>query len=186
VPAKATYHPGETATIQFRTSAEAALGIAIVDQSVLERAATHDSFNRRRWFEYDDGRSASLAGLTERDLLNGDPAKIDDDLQLAAAVLLREPDVINSVDDATATQRNQFAAAGAKALAHLKEMLDQHYLQTLEYPSDEASLVASLGLEYTNSRDPWLRPWYARFTTEGPFQRDPLHERRPGQAGRHG
>jgi len=56
-PGKETYRPGEKASLALRASGrqgapvEAALGIAVVDESVLERAATDQSMKRPRWFD---------------------------------------------------------------------------------------------------------------------------------------
>jgi hypothetical protein len=167
-PAKATYRPGDTASIQFQASAEAALGIAVVDQSVLERAATDSAFGRRGWFEGDYGQEQNLGGITERDLLSLDPAKIDDDIQLVAEVLSPEDGpFFNNADDPLEESRRTFTEAGAKALAPVVEALDQHYLRTLEYPRDDVSFQRIAGGVFAGVRDPWLRPFLTRFSIEG-------------------
>jgi len=164
-PAAATYQPGQTAKVQFHASAEAALGISIVDQSVLERAATDSSFHRSYWDEDD---TWNFGGITERQILNLDPAKIDGDLQLVAEAFMREPTLINNADDAWDEQRKAFAEAGKKALEPVRKALDENYLQTLESPKDEASLMSILGWrwQYDQVLDPWMRSYEIRFTTE--------------------
>lgn len=166
VPTQATYRPGETASVQFQTSSQAALGIAVVDQSVLERAATDSAFGRRGWFEGDYGQEQNLGGVTEKDLLNLDPAKIDNDLQLVAEVLSGGGAFFNNADDPVEGARQTFVAAGAKALAPVVTALDQHYLQTLEYPRDDASFQRIAGSVFAVVQDPWLMPFYRRFSIE--------------------
>src|SRR5579871_941298 len=168
VPEKATYRPGDTASIQFQASTEAALGIAVVDQSVLERAATDSTFGHRGWFESGEAQEANLGGITERDLLNISPDRFDDETQLVAEVL--SPDLapfFNHADDSLEESRRTFAAAGAKALAPVVEALDRHYLRTLEYPRDEASFQRIAGGPLASVRDPWLQPFVTRFSIEG-------------------
>ncbi len=166
-PAKAEYRPGDTATIQFQASAEAALGIAVVDQSVLERAATDSALGRPGWFEDYDQRDSGIGAITESDLANLDPAKLDDDLQLQAEVLSQWwGQFVNSSDDAMETARQAFAAAGAKALAPVASALDRHYLETLEYPRDDASFQRIAGYNFRSVLDPWLQPFYTRFSIE--------------------
>jgi hypothetical protein len=168
VPAQATYRPGETASLQFETSAEAALGIAVVDQSVLERAATDSAFGRRGWFERNSGQEQGIGGITGIDLMNLDPDKIDDDLQLVAEVLSADSSAfVNNADDAAGKARAAFEGAGQKALAPVIQALDQHYLQTLEYPRDEASFQRIAGYAFARVKDPWLRPFETRFSIEG-------------------
>ncbi len=164
---KSTYRPGDTATIRFQASTEAALGIAVVDQSVLERAATDSTFGRRGWFEDDYGREPNLGGITERDLLSLSPVKLDGDIQLVAEVLAPEfGPFFNNTDDPVGEARRAFAAAGAKALAPVLEVLDQHYVRTLEYPRDDVSFQRIAGSAFGRVQDPWLRPFVARFSME--------------------
>jgi hypothetical protein len=170
-PAQSTYHPGQTATIQFEASAQAALGIAIVDQSVLERASTDSAFGRRGWFEDRYAQEANLGGITEADLLNLDRDRIDDDdLQLVAEVLSadRGP-LVNRGDDPIQNIRQSFETAASKGLAPLVEAINEHYAETLEFPRDDASLERIAGYGLRRGQDPWLQPYYARFSIEGPY-----------------
>ena len=159
-----TYRPGETATLKFRASGEAALGVAIVDQSVLERANTDQSFHKSYW---SDDSVRNFGGITEDDLLNLDPARIDDDLQLVAEAFLQESSLINNFEDAGDTQRKAFAEEGGKALEPVRKALDKNYMQTLEAPRDESALFGILGRGNMNILDPWMRPYRPRFTSEG-------------------
>ena len=166
LPAKATYRPGETASIQFQASAQAALGVAIIDERVLERAATDHAFARHNVFETDPEQTRNIGGVTERDLATLDPSKIDGDLQLLGEVLIDVPTLINRSDDIWEQWRTTFAAAGHKALMPVKAALDDHYLQTLEYPRDETALLRIAGNSLARIEDPWMRPYFPRFTTE--------------------
>ncbi|MCX6624755.1 MAG: hypothetical protein NTY38_27575, partial [Acidobacteria bacterium] len=159
---------GESATIQFRTSAEAALGIAIVDQSVFERAATDSAFTHPRWFDALATGEPNLNGITARDLENLDSAKIDADLELAAQLLVRPPQFLTyEAVDLGEQSRNRFGPEGQKVLEPVRVALDRHYLGTLRYPRNEAELSAALGYGNAPVNDPWLRPYFPRFEIQG-------------------
>ncbi|HEY3739906.1 MAG TPA: MG2 domain-containing protein [Bryobacteraceae bacterium] len=164
---KPSYRPGDTASIRLQASTEAALGIAVVDQSVLERAATDSAFGRRGWFEGSDEHEPNLGGITERDLFNLFPSKIDEDIQLVAEAL--SPDFglfSNHADDPTDDLLRAFEAPATKALAPVQNALDQHYLQTLEYPRDQAGVQSIAGGALWHVLDPWLQPFVTRFAIE--------------------
>ena len=170
-PGQATYRPGDTATIQFDASAQAALGIAIVDQSVQERASTDSAFGRRHWFDDAGPQEMNLGGITETDLLNLDPARIDDaDLQLVAEVFsaARESFVHNS-EDPMQEIRQAFAKAAAKALVPVVEAIDRSYADTLEFPRNEASLERIAGYALRRVQDPWLQPFHPKFAIAGQY-----------------
>lgn len=170
-PGQATYRPGENATIQFQASAQAALGVAIVDQSVLERASTDAAFGgRRRWFDDSGEEKPSLGGITEDDLLHLDAARIDDpELQLVAEVLSADSErmLAHSTDDPAGEIRRTFETQAAVALAPVKRAIDEFYLDHLEFPRDQASLERIAGYALRSANDPWLRPFYSRFSIEG-------------------
>ena len=163
-PGKGTYRPGETATVRLSASSEAALGIAIVDESVLERVAADQVGHQSEWSN-DNGWS--FGGITERGLMNLDPAKIDDDLQLVAAAFMNQPAVVNNTDEFLDAQRQAFMRAGAEALKPIREALDANYLQILQSPRDEGALCAVLGYLCANILDPWMQPYRPQFATEG-------------------
>lgn len=162
-PAAATYHPGDLATVKFETSNAAALGVAIVDESVFERART-DAVPRQ-WFDYDSEQE--IAGIRARDLASLDPARLNDDLQLVAAVLVPTPVFVSDGDDLETEIKDAFLRTTGNSLAHLKNALDEHYADTLEFPRNQAELQSILGYQYTAARDPWMEPWYPEFATEG-------------------
>lgn len=168
-PAQATYHPGDTAIIRLAASTPAALGVAIVDQSVLERASTDSTFGRRSWFEDSDAREPNLGGITETNLLNLDPARIDDaDLQLVAEVLSADKgSLFNSAEDPIEEITQAFGTAAAKTLAPVVEAINEHYLQTLEFPRENRSFDRIAGYALRSAKDPWLLPFDARFSIEG-------------------
>ncbi len=164
-PAEKTYRPGASAQLRFEASAQAALGIAIVDQSVLERAATDAAFGRRRWFQ-DNANQPRVGDVTLSDLLNMDPAKIDADIELLAEVLLQagSPAIFDSFDDTAEAARHAYERASEKTLEPLQKKLDDIYLQTLSYPRSEA-MYFEMG--DTALRDPWLQPYMVSFSVNG-------------------
>ncbi len=163
-PSRAIYRPGDTATIRFESSNPAALGVAIVDQSVFERAQS-DAMPQR-WFSAAD--EPQLAGIRARDLQSLDPAKINDDLQLVAAVLVPTPAFASEGDELQADTQNAFRLSIDRSLAGIETALDRHYADTLQFPRNEEELESALGAEYTATHDPWMRPWYSEFAIKGP------------------
>jgi hypothetical protein len=162
------YRPGQTATLLFHSSNEAALGIAIVDQSVFERASTDREFHRANWFGDSWSRSeANIAGITERDLVGLDTGRIDDDLQTVAATLVRTPTLINNAGDYAAGVRDAFLNHARQTLEPVQKALDDHYLRTLESPRDLPTLFTILGGRDANILDPWLQPYRPQFSSEG-------------------
>lgn len=162
-PAAATYRPGDVATVKFETPGTAALGVAIVDESVLERAQT--DANPRPSFDYN--AEPEIAGIRARDLVNLDPARIDEDLQLVAAVLVPEPAFATDGDNLETEIQNAFLHPASDSLKRLRSLLDEHYAATLEFPRNRDELQSILGYEYASARDPWLQPWYPEFAVEG-------------------
>ncbi|MFN7924602.1 MAG: carboxypeptidase regulatory-like domain-containing protein [Bryobacteraceae bacterium] len=182
-PGRSTYRPGEHGSVTLRAMAggapvEAALGVAIVDQSVFERAASDAQLGRSRWFDttVDERR---VGGLSRTDLLELDPAKIDADLQLVAEVLLESRVGFDSDSD---DGWRKLQRTGVRDLLPVKEALDQHYHRTLEYPKNDSELLRILGFKPV-PLDPWLRPYQilfetryrehgVRFVSPGPDKRD--------------
>lgn len=172
-PAIATYRPGDQATLTLHAetaggkSAETAFGIAVVDQSVFERAETDSAMHRRRWFDSYRAADRNIGGLTWRDLLNLDPKAINGDLQLVAEALREDPPLIAQPKDFLDDQREALSQAVAKPLQLVETALDGVYHQTLDYPLDEAAFdrIAENAL----ALDPWRRPYRPQFSIEGPY-----------------
>ncbi|MBL8212121.1 MAG: hypothetical protein JNK87_15500, partial [Bryobacterales bacterium] len=146
-PLQRSFRPGETAVLELQTSSPAALGIAIVDQSVRERAATDTAFGAPLWQEQTDPPSLSLGGISEASLPHLDPAKVEDaDLQLVAELLAGDSGALFfSGRDESEDLRRAFQREAIKSLAPVKRALDLHYLDTLEHPADESALQRIAG-----------------------------------------
>ena len=167
VPAKAEYRPGDIARIHFQSTAESALGVAIIDQSVLERASTDSAFKRSRWFDNQPRSRLTVAGLTERDLETLDPARIDAALQLVGEALISPPAFSSSALEFSGELSRAFRKACGVGLEPVRRALDEDYLRTLRYPRDPASLSLLLPGKGAELRDPWMQPYQARFETAG-------------------
>ena len=163
IPAAATYHPGDLATVKFETTSAAALGVSIVDESVIERAET-DAISRRGFADYTE---PEIAGIRARDLPNLDPARISDDLQLVAAVLIPAPAFNSEGDDLQTETKDAFLQLAGNSLGNLKRALEEHYTETLEFPRNQDELQSMIGYQYTSLRDPWMEPWYSQFAIDG-------------------
>lgn len=164
---KAEYRPGDTARLEFHTSSQAALGIAIIDQSVLERASTDAAFGPRRWFGSDADEQKRIGNVTYSDLLNLDPSRIDDDLQSVAGVLVERPPLADSFDSWFATRQNAYMDIARRSVQSLGEALDSEYLQGLNYPRDERSYFQIAERVAGAILDPWMKPYFPRFSIEG-------------------
>lgn len=158
-----TYHPGDLATVKFQTTSTAALGVSIVDEGVLERAQT-DAIPRRG---FDDYAEPEIAGIRARDLPTLDPARINDDLQLVAAVLVPPPAFDTNSDDLETETKDAFLRSTQNSLGNLTRALEEHYADTLEFPRNPDELQSILQYQYTSLRDPWMEPWYSEFAIDG-------------------
>jgi hypothetical protein len=170
-PVHTVCRPGEQAALSFQAltgkgaAVEAALGIAVVDQSVFERAETDQSV-RRRW--YHSGESgARIGGLSAEDLLELPPEKIDADYQLVAEALLEAGSMRPTDETFLQGQSSAFTKAAEKRLADVKARLAEEYRRTLRYPTDDDSLREIASYTLGNARDPWDQPYRDRFSIDG-------------------
>jgi hypothetical protein len=174
-PAKDSYRPGEQASLIFQASnrsgtpVEAALGVAVVDESVFERVVTDRAANRRRSFDDFSSQDTRIAGFSVADLLAIDPAKIDGELQLVAETLLESPPLLLEHSTLADEQRQAFSRAARSGLAGVQQTLDDYYLSSLDYPRDEESLRRVVGYRFDQSSDPWMQHYRAEFLTNGPY-----------------
>jgi hypothetical protein len=170
---KTVYRPGEKATVRMQVSSadgrptEAALGLAVVDQAVMERARTDAQFGQRHWFSCAFCASAGeeeLGGIRLNDLYAIKPGTpISPDLDLIAEVLVsRAGALIRTESSEDAAKAPQFAAVSGQ-IASMRAALDQHYARTLEIPHDDTSFAQALGPRLSALTDPWGKPWRATF-----------------------
>ncbi|MBL8295790.1 MAG: carboxypeptidase regulatory-like domain-containing protein [Bryobacterales bacterium] len=179
-PAQRVYRPGETASVRMQVTTregkpvEAALGLAVVDQAVLERARTEDEFGRRRWFNCafcrDEGEE-ELGGIRLNDLYGlRATVKITPELDLLAEALAARSGVtVADQSSETFGARPAFASVGAQA-RRMKETLDRHYGKTLEFPEDLAALARILDRQWVEAVDPWGRRYRAEFRVEQEYR----------------
>lgn len=190
-PGRREYKPGEEASLKMRVRTtdgrpvEAALGLAVVDQAVLESARTDGEFGHRPWFEcvycY-GGEPLEIGGIRLNQLTRLKPAQSQDpELNLVAETLLAratsEQPTLASED---VTQRPQFESI--RALQQwIEMMLSRSYSASLDFPTDETSLNRILGSEWATRRDPWNRPYLARFGYQGNYRTITLTSTGPDQ-----
>lgn len=159
--ARPAYRPGETASIVFKASAEAALGIAIVDQSVFERVNTDNAFHRR-WFGGEDLDGTRVSGISVDDLVSIDPGQITEDFQLVGELLLGNQTLVNTLEDFNQEMINRYRGTAENALRPLRYALDRAYEQQLTYPRDANSLRRTVDIA---ALDPWGLPYEPHFST---------------------
>ena len=168
----ATYRPGQEAraVFQARTAdgreVESALGIAVVDRAVDQRARTDaESANGRNYYASMQGMwggNESLGGVTRRDFDKLDLSKpVPADLDLVAEIMFNAEGHYYNYERGNESQTSLDQAFHSVIEAQLKpvrEALGAHYLKTREYPQSEAQLALLLtrsGVEAGVMRDPW-------------------------------
>ena len=174
---KSVYRPGEQASLRFAVSdaggrpVESALGVAVVDQAVTERARTDTEFGERHWFACafcggpDD---SSIGDVRLSDLYNLRKA-VSPELDLVAEMLMARDTAYLSVQEGenlNAEQTKPFEALFHSQMAQIQAALDKRYLQTFDYPRDQATLASWLGNIWYGLHDPWGKPYSARFHVE--------------------
>ena len=149
---------------------EAALGLAVVDQAVLERARTDDEFGHRSWFACafcGDAGEREIGGIRLNDLYSLKPtAAISPDLDLVAEALVAGSGALVSTQSSESLKITpQFKTIDTQ-LREGGSVLDQHYARTLEFPIDAFSLARVLGAQWSQLRDPWGTRYVAKFSIE--------------------
>lgn len=151
-PERATYKPGETAALRFRVAAAngraeaAALGVAIVDEAVLERSRTD---TQRPWFACvfcSDARDTEVAGIRLTDLFHL-PAdrRGDADLDLVAELLSTKVFGISlNGESESLLDAPEFPRVKDQMTA-LEAALERHYAATLLFPRRDEELLAAGG-----------------------------------------
>ena len=161
-PSQKEYAPGEKAHLEFAASSQVALGISIVDQSVMERAATDAAFGQRRgWmFERPQDRE-KIGGVSYGDLLTMDPRKIDADVELLAELLVPAPVIGDSHENVMSEAESAYRQAIETSPEPFGRDLDELYRDRLEYPKDLSGYLRAGGGRIV---DPWLQSYDVRFT----------------------
>jgi hypothetical protein len=185
-----SYHPGDEAGAEVSVrEAEgrrplSALGVVVFDKAVEERARTDEEFSRGFGFGgclygfwYAPG---DIAGVTQRDIEQLDLSKpVPDGLEEVAEMLYNDSPAYDDHNVFSGTEfardaKGVFADLVGAQLKPLKDALDKRYDASAEYPSDDASLasiLAAAGVDFASLRDPWGRPYRARFSFDRPLDR---------------
>jgi hypothetical protein len=177
---KRSYRPGDKASLQLTLHStggqpvEGALGVAIVDQAVFERARTDSEFGQRPWFACAfcfDSHDAAIGGVSLNDLFHLTAAKpIPDGLDLVAEALVSQAVpvlMVNPGQNLLSHQHQEFKPFLDKQLQGLTAALDAQYVNTLQYPRSETSLAAAMGNRWYDLRDPWGQQYTAKFRIQG-------------------
>jgi hypothetical protein len=173
VTERSTYKPGEKATLRMQVAVsdgkpvEAALGVAVVDQAVLERTRTDSEFGNRHWFSCafckDDGER-EIGGIRLNDILMIKPEMaISQDLDLAAEALVAKDDAYFSDENSESLKENPEFDAIFFEMARLRVALDRYYINTLELPQSLKTLSEIFGRQWTQLSDPWGMPYSTDF-----------------------
>ena len=174
---KSSYRPGDQAALRLTVNTadgkpvESAIGLAVVDQAVLERARTDAEFGQRSWFACAFCRADQFIGSVHlQDLYDLKPSTpLTPELDLVAEMLMAGGSAalfIEESDNLRTGQLKAFADLFHDQMIRVKTVLDQRYMQTLDYPRDDASLASTLCKLWADLRDPWGTPYTAKFKIE--------------------
>lgn len=184
-PVKATYRPGEAATVNLRVRdsegepAEGALGLLVYDQAVEELARTEaslftdgsDRIDPRLGFHLLNEDSDSAGGVSLNQLLNREPqAPVPADLELVAEALLFNRgggSVRVESSDSPRYLDQVFQKKIHAALDPVTRFLQEYFSETEHFPIDDAeyaNLLKKKGIDSSKLRDPWGRPYHVRRT----------------------
>jgi A-macroglobulin TED domain/Alpha-2-macroglobulin family/Carboxypeptidase regulatory-like domain/MG2 domain/A-macroglobulin receptor binding domain/Macroglobulin domain MG3/Type II secretion system (T2SS), protein G len=180
-----SYRPGDEAGAELSVREAggrrplSALGVVVFDKAVEERAHTDEEFSRDFGFGdclygfwYD---TSNIAGVTQRDIEQLDLSRpVPDGLEEVAEMIYNDSRYYDDHSVASGTrflrdQQGVFSELVGAQLKPLKEAINKRYSASGEYPTDEASLSSILkaaGVDLSNLRDPWGRPYRAQFSVE--------------------
>lgn len=168
---KPVYKPGEKASLRMRVASQdgrpvqAALGLAVVDQAVLERAETDGEFGRRPWFACAfcrDESEVEIGGIRLADLLGlrpGTPVTAELDL-VAEAHAARSSAFVMSKSSEYISSRPPFPSLQRQA-DNISAALDRHYANSLEIPENSSALYRVIG---RIPQDPWGKQYAVEFS----------------------
>ncbi len=172
-----TYRPGEKTSLRMQvvsangTPVDAALGLAVVDQAVLERARTDNEFGHRRWFGCTHCGGAGdreIGGISLDDLYALQPAAaISPELDLVAEALVAGTGAMITSDSSESIgSKPEFPKVTAQ-MRDFQSALDKHYADSLEFPRDVSALWSALGRRWSDLEDPWGMSYLTEFSVNG-------------------
>jgi uncharacterized protein YfaS (alpha-2-macroglobulin family) len=183
-PEKASYRPGEefTAAVQVRmpdgTAQASAVGIAVVDKAVEERARTDDEFgsgyygfwNWGWWYDMEGYGGVSRADLAKLDL----SIPVPDDLQLVAEVLLFSPygygyNLWLDGYDFDSENAGKFRDRIDRLLDPVRDALRERNEPGWSFPRNLEELRRQLkakGIDLAEIKDPWAKPFQFTFDVD--------------------
>jgi hypothetical protein len=168
-PGAAAYRPGEEATAAIAVHradgrpVESALGVAVVDRAVEERARTDaESAEVFRWRHLGSAGAREIGGVSREDLYRLDTRQpFPPDLDLLAEVMLADEGYgaqIETGADYYTGLHQTFAPVFQAQFKPIAAALDERYKTNYEYPRDLQSLCRVLregGVDFDSLRDPW-------------------------------
>ncbi len=174
---KAMYKPGDQASLTVKVASAdgkpvpAALGIAVVDEAVLERERTDQEFGERRpWFQCaycpDEGE-AEIGGVRLNDLYQRKQiGPVPADLDLVAEALEARTGVSQANEAGELAANPPGFETIRKQRVQIEIVLDQHYARTLDFPENAEQFESILGRIWNSLNDPWGMPYKLQFGVE--------------------
>ena len=182
-PAKATYRPGESATVNLKVSeqngvsSESALGLLVYDQAVEELARNEASLFTNGYEHLDpnlgfrplEEDGDSIAGVSLKQLLDRQTNDaVPKDLELVAEAMLfyqgGAPLLMESSDPPRDLDR-VFQKQISGVLGPVARLLEESFSTIGHFPAnaaDYARLLGEKGIDPSSLTDPWGRPYHLR------------------------
>ena len=182
-PAKATYRPGESASVALRVrgiqgeASQSAVGFLAYDQALEELVRTEasratyyeDRIAAKLGFSSFPAHDDSIAGISVDDLLNRapeSPAPADLEL-LAESIFAGNSYAAIRVD--TSDRNQQYAQAFrtqiSATLSHAIQILEDNFAENGHFPASDdefAKILAAHSLKASLLTDPWGRPYHVQ------------------------
>lgn len=169
----ATYKPGDVAPLVLTAHdgkgrpVDAAFGVSIVDEAVLQRSRVDQQFSRPRYRQDDDnGPETRYGGLTVKDLPLLDPHKVDADVQLAAEALLDYAGMMVDQMSLSDMVRDAFTQHVPRELTSLFIELNNNFRSTFQFPRDLDDLNR-VAPSWPLVSDPWGTIYRPVFEVKG-------------------
>lgn len=168
------YMPGDEAVLSVRTTSSdgrptrSALGVAIVDQSVMERAQTDSHFGKRSWFSpYYSSEDIQINGVKLNDFyMMSTDLHLTSELDLLAETLVAryEDRIFDFIDDHTEYDEGEWLSSARSFSSIGRQMKNLEITMKKKMSElgdlwDVEDMINILGAEWADLRDPWGMPY---------------------------
>ncbi len=187
-PLKASYRPGESATVELRVRSpqddgtQSALGLLVYDQAVEELARSEaalsssggEAFDPHLGFQPLEEDTNSLAGISVHDILNLPPGQsAPSDVELVAESLLfsnYDVPILSENSNVDWGLEHSFEKTIRASLDPVVKRLADEFNVTGHFPADDSAFqkfIHQNSFDPSSLNDPWGRPYRVRRSYDG-------------------